>query len=153
MTTKREMVTFYSPGTFVDETTALEIAKWEPSLAIRLSGNIEERHGAKPYAFQFSTVVGGNDVVVDGEKCKVESKTIKSSGLHYIDGKVLTFKDIPDDDEHHILRSNMECNGWSAVVETRNSYRHTGIFDKNDVVVNSTSGEITARGSDYAPPA
>jgi len=87
-------------------------------------------------------------VFVEGEELEVVPKTKKSSGMYYINGRVLTLAEIPDDQEHHILRANMKGNGWAAVVETRNSWRHTAPFEKDDVCVDG-NGNVTAKGSDY----
>ena len=46
------------------------------------------------------------------------------------------------------LQHNMRFNNKSAVVETRNSWKHTTFLEKEDVVLDG-NGNVVARGSDY----
>ena len=52
---KKHFVTFFSPGTFVSETTEKEIDSWDVEKAKELARSIKERHGATPYGFRFIT--------------------------------------------------------------------------------------------------
>ena len=52
---KAHFVTFYSPGTFVAETTTKPIPSWDVDLAVAMASDIRERHGALAYGFRFST--------------------------------------------------------------------------------------------------
>ena len=52
---QRHFVTFYSPGTIVAETTTREIDSWNVDDAVAMSRFIQERYGARPYGFRFST--------------------------------------------------------------------------------------------------
>ena len=125
----KHYVTFSSPGTFVAEQTVKEIESWDVCKAVAMSKKINERYGAKPYAFQFSTRQrGANDF---------DSKETKRSGFYYLGGKIETLADIKkrNDPKEHILISNMECNGWARVVTNINSYRWTQPLNENDVVL------------------
>lgn len=144
MPTRKHFVVFFSPGTLFSETSRKPIDVWDVPQAAALAREIVERHGARPYAFRFVTDVVA-DPVSDGEggTLNVTPKEVDKSGLHYLDGTVLRYADIPE--EESILRSNMRCNDHALVVETRNGYRHTGNFTQDDVLVNE-GGEITDRG-------
>lgn len=52
---EKHFVIFYSPGTFVHETTEKEIAAWNTQAAMDMARGIKERYGATPYGFQFIT--------------------------------------------------------------------------------------------------
>ena len=52
---KRHYVTFMSPGTFVAEQTTKQVEAWDVKAAQKMAEGIEERYGAKPYGFYFST--------------------------------------------------------------------------------------------------
>ena len=52
---KKYFVKFLSPGTLYSESTTLEIDSHNVATAVEMSKNIVERHGAKPYGFQFIT--------------------------------------------------------------------------------------------------
>ena len=81
-------VTFYSPGTLVDESTTRPIAAWDPVEAVRMAAKITERHGAKPYGFQFSTVIVHpevEDVAYRATKI-AEWKAERDAFLHPIGG-------------------------------------------------------------------
>lgn len=55
MRIEKNFVTFFSPGTFVHEETTKEIDNWNVDEARDMARGIVERHGATPFAFQFST--------------------------------------------------------------------------------------------------
>jgi hypothetical protein len=148
MKTKNRYVTFYSPGTLFSESTRVKITARDTIKSIaKRAAKIKERYGATPYAFDIETVSEGS-VKVGGKKYRADPKMLARTGMHFLTGKVLTLKDIPDTQEFNILRSNMKCNGWKAVVENTNSYRATLPFEKEDVVVD-WDGKIVARGSDF----
>lgn len=148
MKTTKRYVTFYSPGTLFSETSEIEIPTGASLKAIVAKAKtVKERHGATPYGFSLKVVEEG--VIKRGkETYRKEPKELSQSGMHFLTGRVMTIKDIPDDDEHRILLNNMKGNGWNAVVENTNSYRSTLPFEKDDVVVD-WEGNVTARGSDY----
>lgn len=117
---QKHFVTFYSPGTFVSETTTKEIDAWSVDLAVRMAKEIVERHRATPYGFSFKTQ----------ESDGWEPKTVKESGMYFLGGRLLTLDDIPDVSENRILRSNMRNNGYDTVIENTNSWKVTLPFNK-----------------------
>lgn len=117
---QKHFVTFYSPGTFVSETTTKEIDAWSVDLVVRMAKEIVERHRATPYGFKFKTQ----------ESDGWEPKTVKESGMYFLGGKLLTLDDIPDVSENRILRSNMRNNGYDTVIENTNSWKVTLPFNK-----------------------
>jgi hypothetical protein len=128
---QQNFVTFYSPGTFVAETTTKPIGEWNVDDAVAMSAMIEERHGARPYGFRFITRARRDD--------ELDSKVVAQSGMHYLGGKVETRADVfaRNDPSEAILRSNMECNGYDRIWTSTNGYRWTQPLDANDVVVDA----------------
>lgn len=122
-------VTFYSPGTFFAETTLREVKAWSVPIAKRMARKIQERYGATPYAFRFSTRkrIGK----------KPDAEVIKTSPLYYLGGVVETLEEIEkrNDPEEKILRSNMKCNGWKKVITNTNSWKITQPFEETDVLL------------------
>ena len=123
--TEKHFVTFLSPGTFVSETTTKEIDSWSVDLAMRMARDIKERHGATPYGFRFETKAS------DGW----EPRTVKSSGIYYLGGTLLTIDDVPDTDENKTLRWNMKNNDIETVIENTNSWKVTMPFNKSKDVL------------------
>lgn len=121
MSNQKHYVTFYSPGSFVSESTSKEIDAWSVDLAIRMAKDIKGRHGATPYGFSFETK----------ESDGWSPKTVKESGMYYLGGKLLTIDDIPDTDGNSVLRDNMRFNNYEYVIENTNSWKVTLPFDKN----------------------
>lgn len=126
---QKHFVTFFSPGTFIDEITTLEIDSWDVKKAIKLSESIKERHGATPYGFHFSTRGRKDD--------ELDSKNIAVSPTYYLGGSIETLEKIkernsPDD---RILISNMECNGWNRVITNTNSWKITKPLYDTDVIL------------------
>ena len=108
---KKHFVTFYSPGTFVSETTRKPIASWDVKKAVQMSKTLHERYGAKPYGFQFSTRTRGSKAL--------DSKVSKTSGMYFLGGKIRTLAEVRRDNkkDEKILLSNMECNKYERIVE------------------------------------
>ncbi len=52
---QQHFVVFYSPGTFVSETTEKSIDSWDVEKAVTMAKSIKERHSSIPYGFQFIT--------------------------------------------------------------------------------------------------
>lgn len=123
--TEKHFVTFLSPGTFFSETTTKEIDTWSVDLAMQIARDIKERHGATPYGFRFETKTS------DGW----EPKTVKSSGIYYLGGRLLTIDDIPDTKWNETLRWNMKYNDIETVIENTNSWKVTMPFDKSKDVL------------------
>lgn len=113
---KKHFVTFLSPGTFVHETTERPIESHDVEEAKRLAHGIEERHGAIPFAFYFTTRERGDN--------DLDSKQCYQSPTYYLGGYVWTVEDIEkrDDRDYKTLLSNMRCNKWETVVENKNSW-------------------------------
>lgn len=118
---QKHYVIFYSPGSFVSESTSKEIDAWSVDLAVRMAKDIKERHGATPYGFSFKT----------RESDGWSPKTVKESGMYYLGGKLLRLIDIPDTKENSILRDNMRFNNYDYVIENTNSWKITLPFYKD----------------------
>lgn len=136
---KKHFVTFYSPGTFVSETDEQEIDSWDVAKAVEMSKKIDQRYGAKPYGFRFSTKSRGQK--------DLNSKVSNSSGLYYLGGEIFTIDDIRKRNraDEKILLSNMECNGYDRIVVNNNSYRFTGPLEKDDVVLDMDTFETPTK--------
>ena len=141
---RQDFVRFLSPGSFFDETTEKPVESWDIKTACKMAKEITERHGARPYGFEFLTkLVAGTIDDGEGGELEVKAKTIKTSGTYYIHGVLVPFEKADGD----IMRSNMRINGWPIACETTNGYRHMGIFNPDDFVV-SLSGSVLERGDD-----
>lgn len=143
---EKNYVVFFSPGTFISEQSERLIETWNVREGILLAQTIIERNGAKPYAFLFETRLE-SPPVSDGRggELQVRAKTIKTSGMYFIDGKILTLADIdahPKFGPTSILSGNMRCNGIERVVETSNGYLHVMEFMEQDLIVDSKTGRI-----------
>ncbi len=147
MKTINYYATYYSPGTFISESSSLKLKSLDVREACKKAKSISERYGAKPYGFILQEIEEG-EIIKNGEAYKMQPKTKYSSGMHFLTGRVLTLKDIPDTKENSILRSNMEGNGYGAVVENTNSYKSTMPFGKKDVIVD-WDGNIIDEGKNY----
>ena len=125
ITVQQHFITFFSPGTFVAERTTKELDEWNTTTAVEMSKDIVERHGARPYAFQFITR-GRSDADLD-------SKIIDKSGLYYLGGTVSTFEEVTTQEKGSILHHNMKLNEWRRVINT--SHGWTLPFRDEDVVL------------------
>lgn len=127
----KHFVTFFSPGTLVAETTELEIEDWYQGVAMEMAHDVVERHGATPYAFQFSTRERSDD--------ELDSKVTRKSGLYFLGGKIQSLEQVKaDPDSTPTLISNMESNGYRRVVTNTNSYKWTQPLGDDDVVLDWT---------------
>jgi hypothetical protein len=127
---KKHFVTFYSPGTFVAESSVKEIEAWDPKLAQRMAEEITERHNAVPYGFRFHTMTR-----LAGEW---EPKCTGTSPMHYLPHcKVETLAEIEarNDPKDKILLQNMRGNGYDRIVVTTKGWRWTQPISANDVVL------------------
>lgn len=140
---------FSSPGTLFSEQSSRPIENWDCAKACELAREIVERHGAKPYAFEFYTLVV-HDPIPDSEGglLEVRGREVSRSGRHFLGGRLVTLDEIEalHDSSKQILVSNMKGNGWPIVVENNNSWKSVQPFRKEDVVVNPATGEILERG-------
>lgn len=126
---QQHFVTFYSPGTFVAEDTTKPIAAWNVDDAVAMAALISERHGAKPYGFQFTTR--------GREPHELDSKVIAKSPMHYIGGKIETLDEVRSRglESERILLSNMECNGWNRIWRATAGWSWTQPLKPEDVVI------------------
>lgn len=126
---EKHFVRFFSPGTFIAETTEKAIDSWDVEQAIKMSKEITERHNSKPYGFVFFTRTRSDD--------DLDSKVTKTSPMYYLGGTVCTLQQLKDknDPNDRILISNMQCNGWDRVIENSNSWRVTRPLEAGDIVL------------------
>lgn len=122
-------VTFYSPGTFVAETTSKPIPSWDIDLAVAMAGDIRERHAARPYGFRFTTRARSDD--------ELDSKVIATSPMHYIGGKVETREEVEarNDPREETLRTNMRINGYDRIWTSTQGWKWTQPLRADDVVI------------------
>jgi hypothetical protein len=125
----KHFVTFYSPGTFVAETTEMPIDSWDVDLARKMAESITERYNAVPYAFRFSTRSRDED--------DLDSRTTDRSPTYYINCKVETLDEVEKraDPKESILLANMRCNGWNKIATTVKGWRWTQPLEPEDVVL------------------
>ena len=128
---KAHFVTFYSPGTFVAETTTKPIPSWDVDLAVAMASDIRERHGALAYGFRFSTRARSDD--------ELDSKNVASSPMYYIGGKVETLEEVearnaPDEET---LRWNMRTNKYGRIWTATEGWRWTQPLGEDDVIIAS----------------
>ena len=130
----KHYVTFYSPGTFVSESTTKEIKKWDVATAKRMARKIKERYGATPYGFQFTTRYRGPK--------SFDSRQVKQSGMYYLGGKVETLAEVKarvkkegSEEQNKILISNMEINKIKRIITNDNSWRFTAELGEDDKVL------------------
>ena len=128
-TMAKHFVTFYSPGTFFAETTTKPIDAWDVDKAVKMARKVNERYGAKPYGFQFSTRSRGDE--------DLDSKVTKESPMYYLGGRGETIEEVEarNDPKEKILRSNMRGNGYDKIVVNDNSWRFTGPLNPTDVIL------------------
>lgn len=129
---QKHFVTFYSPGTFVAENSIKEIDSWDVQAARDMAESIDERYGAKPYGFRFSTRTRGPD--------DLDSVVSNTSPMYYLPHcKVETLEEIEarDDPKESILRLNMRGNGYDRIVTTTEGWKWTQPLSANDVVLTS----------------
>lgn len=129
---QKHYVTFYSPGTFVAETTSKPVAAWDVDVAIEMAKSIKERHGAVPYGFSFQTR--------GREEDDLDSKEIARSNFYWLGGKVETLTEVEsrNDPKEDVLRGNMQCNGWDKIITNTNSWKWTQPLAEGDVVLEWT---------------
>ncbi len=131
---QKHYVTFYSPGTFFDEDTRVEIDSWNVDAAVAMSKDITERYGAKPYGFQFITRQLNDE--------DFEPSVSDNSCMYYLGGRVMTIEEVKSEmPDQSILIGNMECNGWGKVIVNTNSYRIIKPWRDDDVLLVSNDTE------------
>lgn len=125
----QHFVTFYSPGTFVAETSTYPVDSWDIEIAKDLAKQVTERYNATPYAFRFSTKARGEQ--------DLDSKEIDHSNLYFLGGKIETVADVEsrNDPSESILLSNMKSNGWDRIVVNTNSWKWIQPLHEGDAVL------------------
>lgn len=126
---QKHFVTFYSPGTFVAETSERPIDSWDIDTAKAMAAGITERYGATPYGFRFTTRERTQD--------ELDSREVARSKMYYLNCQVFTLEDIErrDDPRDHILLSNMRCNGYTKVVQPVAGWKWTQPLNDGDIVL------------------
>ena len=81
-TVTRHFVAFLSPGSFFSEETHMRIDSWDVEQAAKMASGIDERHGATPYGFKFSTR--------SRAPAELDSRVTAKSGIHYFKGRIET---------------------------------------------------------------
>jgi len=129
---KRHFVEFFSPGTFVAESTVRPVEQWDVVEAMEMARSVEERHGATPYGFRFITR--------ERKAGELDSHVADTSAMFFLGGKVLTLRQVEarNDPSDKILISNMKCNDIGRVVQNDNSYRSVQPLRKGDEVLSWT---------------
>lgn len=122
-------VIFYSPGTFVAETTEKPIDSWDIDKAKEMAKVITERHGATPYGFSFTTRSRGDE--------DLDSHVSARSPMYYLGGKIETVDEVRAraTDKDRILLANMEGNGYDRIITNNNSWQWSQPLDKDHVVL------------------
>jgi len=128
-TKQAHFVTFYSPGTFVNEESIKPIESWDVEAAKEMARGIKERYGAVPFGFRFSTRSRGAD--------DLDSKVTATSPMYYLGGKVETLAEVKAraTEKDRTLIANMECNKYRRIITNTNSYAWTAPLRKTDVVL------------------
>ena len=127
---QKHYVTFLSPGIFVAEDTTKEVPSWDIEAAKAMASSINERYGAKPYAFYFTTR--------SREEEDFEPKCTETSPTYYLPHcKVETIDDVRKraDPNERILLRNMEINDWSRIVTTTEGWKWTQPLHDSDIVL------------------
>lgn len=127
MSMQRHFVTFYSPGTFVAETTDKPIEAWDVEKAKAMAADIKERYGAVPYGFRFTTRSRKDNELDSSESAR--------SPMYYLGGKVETLAEVEARDPDSILAQNMRSNKYARVVTSTKGWRWTQPLNDGDVVL------------------
>ncbi len=133
---KKHFVVFDSPGTFFYETSEVAIDSWDVEKAKGLARGITERYGAKPFRFKFVTMGREDD--------ELDSYQIAKSCFYYLGGVIRTLEEVKAENnpDEHILRGNMESNGWNRVITNTNSWKTTQYLNDDDIVLDWVKEEV-----------
>lgn len=133
---RKHFVTFFSPGTIVDETTTLPIESWNVDEAVRLSKSVTERYDAMPYGFRFSTRERADN--------DLDSKEVARSSMYYLGGTVVTAAEVlaGTDPRDEVLRWNVKHNNIKRVVVNANSWKTIRALQDDDVVLESAHAAV-----------
>jgi hypothetical protein len=126
---KRHFVSFFSPGTFVEEQTTMPIDSWDVDKAMAMARTIVERYNATPFAFEFSTRQRGAK--------QLDSHVVATSHRYYLGGEVLTLAQVKErpDLANNTLIHNMEVNQIGKIIVNDNSWRWVAPLMDGDVVL------------------
>ena len=125
---KANFVTFFSPGTFVNEESTMPIKYWDTDEALKIARGVTERYNAKPFGFQFFTKERGEN--------DLDSKVTEKSHMYYIGGIIKNKSDVAKEyGEDSVLYQNMVCNKFDRIVENNNSWKVVQRLLKGDVVL------------------
>jgi hypothetical protein len=126
---KKHFVTFYSPGTFMAESSTKPIEGWDVEAAKAMAEKVTERYNAIPYGFQFTTRERGSD--------DLDSKEVARSPMYFINCKVETLAEVEarNDPKESILLSNMRGNCYDRIAVTTKGWKWTQPIGANDVVL------------------
>ena len=125
---KQVFVTFISPGTLSSESTTKEIASWDTIRAVEMAEEINERHGATPYGFYFTTK--------GRTASELDSRVIDRSGFYFMGGHIETLQEVRAQSAgREVLIANMETNGWNRVVTTKRGYSWAQPVHEDDAVL------------------
>lgn len=126
---EKHFVEFYSPGTFVSESTDVPIDSWDVLQAVAMSYDIKERHNATPYCFRFITRSRTDN--------ELDSKVTSQSMFYYLGGKVETYEEVCDrnDPSEETLRWNMRVNKYNRIITNTNSWKITLPLNDTDIVL------------------
>lgn len=138
---QKHFVDFYSPGTFVCETSRCEIESWDTQSAMDMARGVSERYGATPFGFRFVTMARTDE--------ELNSKEVKRSGMYHLGGTKVTLSEVKhrNDPDDRILILNMEGNNIPAVIVNTNSWKSTQPFNHGDMLLDYTPDKATS-GSD-----
>ena len=126
---EKHFVEFFSPGTFVSESTDVPIDSWNVQQAVALSHDIKERHNSTPYGFMFITKSRNDD--------ELDSKVTKRSNFYFLGGKIETYKEVCErnDPNEETLRWNMKTNKYKRIITNTNSWKITLPLNEDDIVL------------------
>lgn len=126
---KQHFVTFFSPGTFVNEETTKPIDSWDVKKATKMAADVLERYNATPFGFQFTTRERGEN--------DLDSHVAKRSPMYYLGGQVMTVEQVEaqKDPNNKILIQNMRSNNIERVLVNDNSWRWVAALNPGDVVL------------------
>jgi hypothetical protein len=126
---EKHFVQFLSPGTFVSECSEKPIDAWDVDAAVRMARDIKERHGARPYGFRFVTYQREDDDLNSHETAR--------GSIHYLGGRIETRDQVEarNDPNEHILLQNMRSNDIKHIIVNDNSWRFTGEFRDDEVLL------------------
>lgn len=134
MTVTAHFVTFFSPGTFVAETTTEPIDSWNPAAALLRARQIIERHGASPYGFRFTTRTRTD--------ADLDSKVSATSPMYYFGVKIETLAEVQAREPDSILAQNMRINRIALIVTTTGGYRSAAQLKPEDIVLDDAGQPV-----------